>query len=270
MCETICGVGPLAGPGADEKTPLPQSPARRRMSILVVCPGCRKSFSVSDKFAGKSGPCPNCKTTITVPQKDEEVKIHAPTEFADGGRSVSGKLLTKPIARAQTKLEPVVAAAIAAGALTVLLVAWLGGKFGLFVREGAAGPQANLLPCAIGLLLVSPPLVVAAYTFLRNDELEPYRGRPLYIRAAICGVAYAALWGVYAYVAGSLLTGQLWEWAFAAPAFLVVGALISLACLDLELSSGFFHYAFYVLATSLLGWIAGLGWVWNLSPTPAF
>ena len=47
---------------------------------------------------------------------------------------------------------------------------------------------------AIGLLLVSPVLVVAAYTFLRDDELEPYRGLPLLIRSAACAAAYAVLW----------------------------------------------------------------------------
>ena len=41
------------------------------MSIIVVCPGCKKSFKVSDKYAGKSGACPNpdCKATIKVPRK---------------------------------------------------------------------------------------------------------------------------------------------------------------------------------------------------------
>ena len=62
------------------------------MAILVVCPGCKKSFNVDDKFAGKTGPCPNCKTKITIPEKKAEVKIHAPDEFAGGGKGVTGKL----------------------------------------------------------------------------------------------------------------------------------------------------------------------------------
>ena len=37
-----------------------------------------------------------------------------------------------------------------------------------------------------------------------------------------------------------------------------------LQAFDIEPSSGFFHYAFYLLATTLLGWIAGLGWVWDV------
>ncbi|OHB69290.1 MAG: hypothetical protein A2V70_20700 [Planctomycetes bacterium RBG_13_63_9] len=64
-----------------------------------------------------------------------------------------------------------------------------------------------------------------------------------------------------------MLTGQLWEWAFVAPAFLIVGAMVSSACLDLDLGSGFFHYSFYVVVTSVLRWIAGMGWLWNVSNT---
>ena len=237
------------------------------MSILVVCPGCHKSFKVSDKFAGKSGACPNpkCKATIKVPTKEEEVKVHAPAEFAGGGRDTAGKLVGKPIARTETKLAPVTAAAIACSALAVLLVTWAGGKAGLFVREGVEGPEANLLWCAIGLLLVSPPLVVAGYTFLRDDELEPYRGLALYVRSAICGLVYVLLWGVYSKLAGTVLTGDLWQWIFVIPPLLVAGALIALACLDLEFGSGFFHYVFYVLVTVLLGWVAGMGWVWEVA-----
>ena len=105
ICETKGGTEKMA----------PTSATSRRMSILVVCPGCRKSFKVSDRFAGKSGPCPSCKATIQVPTKSEEVKVHAPTAFADGGRSTTGQLLTKPIARKETRLGPVMAVAIGAG-----------------------------------------------------------------------------------------------------------------------------------------------------------
>ena len=148
------------------------------MSIIVVCPGCRKSFKVSDKFAGKTGPCPNCKQTLEVPAASQEVKVHAPKQFAGGGSSTTGKLVLKPLEYTPAKLDPVTATIIAASVLVVLAAAWLGGRMGVF---------ENTIALAVGLLLISPPLAVAAYTFLRNDELEPYRGRALYLRAdALC------------------------------------------------------------------------------------
>jgi hypothetical protein len=43
---------------------------------------------------------------------------------------------------------------------------------------------------------------------------------------------------------------------------------VPLACLDLEYGNGFFHYAFYLLVTVLLRWLAGMGWVWEIPSTP--
>ena len=223
------------------------------MSILVVCPGCKKSFQVNDKFAGKSGPCPKCKATIRIPAKTEEVKIHTPEEFASGGRSTTGKLVTKPIARAQVKIEPVMAAAVGAAIVCVLLLTWFGG--GLLQIYPLRG---------FALLIVSPVLVLAAYTFLRDEELEPYRSRELYIRAAACGATYVLLWAIFAYVRAVIRPEDLWQWFFMAPPFLVLGSLTAWVSLDLEPGNGFFHYTFYLLVTMLLGWIGGLGWIWDV------
>ncbi len=231
------------------------------MSIPVFCPSCQTKFKVSDRFAGQSGGCPKCKATIKVPAKVEnaEVTVHAPTEFAGGGRGASGKLALKPIARIQTKWNPVTAVSIAGAILVTLLLSWAAG--GLI--------RTMFVVRFVGLLLVSPPLVVAAYMFLRKeDDLEPYHGKVLYVRAAICALVYVVLWGVYGHLAGIYLADaaameELWNWVFVAPPLFLVGSLAALACLDLDLGSGFFHYAFYVLVTMVLGWAAGMGWPWN-------
>jgi hypothetical protein len=228
------------------------------MSILVVCTGCKKSFQVNDKFAGKSGPCPKCKTVIRIPDKAQEVKVHAPEEFGGGGRGVSGQLALKPIARTPLKVRPVMAAAVAGSVLAVLIVTWLAG--GLL--------QQSLMARAIGLLAISPALAVAAYTFLRDDELEPYRGLPLYYRAAACATGYAVLWGLFWYVKTTMAPTtteplELWQWLFLAPPFLGLGTLAAWVAFDLEIGNAFFHYAFYLLVTIFLGWVAGLGWVWT-------
>jgi len=229
------------------------------MSILVVCRKCRKSFNVSDKFAGQTGPCPNCKATIRIPKKEDEVKIHGDEEFTDGGRSVTGELLTKPIARQQTKLNPVVAAAVAGAVLVVVIVAWAGGSWF----------EKSVLFRTLGLLLITPPLALAAYTFLRDeDELEPYGGTALYLRSGICAAAYMILWAIFAYVSTTgLLTGELWEWALVAPPLLAVGALAALSCFDLEFGSALFHYAFYLLVVLILRWIADMPWIWEIAET---
>ena len=227
------------------------------MSIIVVCPGCRKSFTVNDKFAGRSGPCPNCKRTLKVPEKSEEVKVHAPEEFAGGGRSTTGKLVVKLVAFTPTRARPVAIVAIVAAVLVVLAVTWIGGRAGVF---------HSMVATAIGLLLVSPPLVVAGYTALRDDELEPYSGKDLYVRSTLCALAYVALWGLFTLlVSRGVLSGDAWIWLFVVPPFLLAGGLFALATLDLEFGDCLFHYGFYLLVTMLLRWAAGLKWVWDVT-----
>jgi len=228
------------------------------MSILVSCPGCKKSFNVDDKFAGKSGPCPHCKAKITVPQKQPEVKVHAPEEFVSGGKSVSGKLLLKPIAREPTRIKPLVLAAIGGGAVAAIVLALVIRKFAPTGEATRSAFDIQHILCGIGLLLIAPPLAVAAYGFLRDDELEPYRGRQLYIRAAICGLIYAVLWGGFAYVKNLLGPIDLPYWFLLAPPFLIVGGMAGKFSLDLETANGFFHYAFFLAVTFVLGLIAGV------------
>ena len=226
------------------------------MAISVVCPGCHKRFKVSDQFAGQTGACPKCKGKITVPAKSDEVQVHAPDAFAGGGRSVDGQLVTKPISRSVTKFNPVVALSIAAVVLFVLILTWACG--GLI--------KGNIVVRAVGLLLVSLPLVLAGYTFLRDDELEPYRGSALYVRSAACSVAWAILWGVFAFLsAEGLVSEEIWTWLVVGAPLMVVGGMISAASLDLDFGNGFLHYGFYLAATMILRWAAGMPWIWDLS-----
>lgn len=223
------------------------------MAILVVCPGCHARFQVSDQFAGKSGACPKCKATIKVPSKDEQVKIHAPEEFASGGKNATGQIVLKPIARQDTKVRPAAAVAMVAAAIGAVLAAWLAGDF----------IQGSLVVRAIGLLFLAPPLVLGAYAVLRDDELEPYRGKALFLRAAICSLTYVGLWGVFAYVNGYGVTQDVFSWIYVAPPFVIVGALTALACFDLDFSNGGLHYACFLLVSMILARIAGMGWIWQ-------
>lgn len=192
-----------------------------------------------------------------MPTKAEEVTVHAPEAFSSGGRSKTGKLITKPIARTNAKWHPVTAAAIVATALVVLAVTWVGGDRGLF---------NSWIASTLGLVLVAPALVVAAYEVLRDDELEPYRGKALYLRASVCSLAYVVLWGVFALLASrGLITGELWNWMFVVPAFVLVGGGMAWATLDLEFGDAMFHYGFFLLVTVVLRWAAGMKWIWDVS-----
>ena len=274
------------------------------MAIAVTCPSCKAKFTVSDKFAGKQGPCPKCKAPITIPKAEAaasepavakppapvakpgapaakpgvpvaksgaaagkpgpapaasqpaaapapEIVVHEPEPA--GPKGASGRSVTKPLTRRETTFRWVPAIMIAGAVLVSLAAARL------------LGPQLQkpefVWLRGIGLLLISPAIAVAGYSFLRDDELEPYRGRSLWIRASLCGFVYAALWGVFLFVPADA-TAEAWGWILVGPPFFLVGAGVAFATLDLDFGNAFFHYCFYVLLTLLLGAAAGLAMPW--------
>ncbi|HEX4128783.1 MAG TPA: hypothetical protein VHZ24_01985 [Pirellulales bacterium] len=231
------------------------------MPIQVTCPGCKATFTVSDKFAGKQGPCPKCKAVITVP-KQEAVTIHAPEEPpAKGGAtatvSQAGRNLTpKPIRRQETNITArrIVLTIVAIAA--AIAGAWFAGPF-------LAGDSITTLALrTVALLIVSVPIVIAGYAILRDEELEPFTGRSLWLRALCCALAYAALWGVYHFVPPTA-TRSSYSYLVIAPPFVLVGGGVALASFDFDYGTGTLHYSFYLLLTFALGYLAGMPMPWG-------
>jgi hypothetical protein len=228
------------------------------MPIPVVCPGCKIRFNVSEKFAGKKGPCPKCKTIIAIPAEAQpEVKIHVPEQYASAGKDRTGRAIAKPIPRQETKIKPNVVAAVG-GCVLVVLVLCLVLRSGL--RDSAPGLQYIIV--GVGLALISPPLAVAGYLVLRDPELEAYRGRSLWIRAALCGAAYALLWALYIPLRISEVTGEPYQWLLVAPVFIGIGGGAALAAFDLDYTTGAIHYCFFLIVTLMLRSVIGLPYVW--------
>jgi len=225
------------------------------MPISVVCASCKTRFEVSEKFAGKQGPCPKCKALIKIPEvADEEVKIHVPDVFSSAGKDRTGRSISKPIPRRETKIRPGVIGAIIVGSVLALAVAFVG-------RGLADGAKIGLI--VVGLLLVGPPLAIGGYFFLRDDELEPYQGKELWIRASLCGLGYATLWGVFWYLKVQTgLPNETYHWVFVAPVFIAAGGGLALASFDLDFTSGSLHYCFYLIVTIVLRAAIGLPMLW--------
>lgn len=223
------------------------------MPIQVVCPGCKKRFSVSEKFAGKEGPCPQCKTKIKIPEKAEEVTIHAPDDAppgAAGGKTATGQPTFKPIRRKHWAASPITIVAIVGGVAVTLVAA-------LFVRMGSTPEQAAeswFLPM-IGAVALAFPLSWGGYLFLSDPELEGYHGLAMYLRVGVCALVYALLWGIWAFLR------PLWGFdgpidlpflVFIVPGIICVGAIAPFAALDFEYLKAAFHYGIYLGATVLL------------------
>ncbi len=224
------------------------------MAIIVTCPGCHKSFSVRDEFAGRKGPCPKCKTMITIPASESKVKVHGGEAFSSGGKSATGQLVLKPIKRRENIFNPKTAAITAGSVLALFLFTWLLGA--LF--------QKHALLAYIGLILVTPPLAYAPWFFLRDTEaIEDLSRQDLFYRTGLCSVTYLVFWTAYILFAPYLAEafGDMFSymaWALAAIPLLVLGGLIASFMFDLEASDGFIHVAFYALLTAALFWTAGL------------
>ena len=217
------------------------------MAILVVCPGCTARFTVSDQYAGKTGPCPKCKKPITVPRPQADaVTIHEPERPAAG--PVGAKPATVPFRSLDRPVPPIAFVLGGAGALTLLVLAWL-------LRAVGGGPPPAWLALTTAFL-VGIPCAAIGYAALRNREMEAYRGSGLLLRCLACAAVYAALWAVRGLLPADQ-TREMYQWLYIAPAFLLPGALAALVAFDFEWGTAVAHFSFYVLFTALLRWLSG-------------
>lgn len=230
------------------------------MPITVVCPSCKSRFTVSDQFAGRTGPCPKCKNPLKIPEPAaQSVVIHEPDRPVTTSAG-TGKAPTAPLKKRDRPVP------VRAFALTVVgAVAFMAAAAALpFIypptpATGTAPAQSTIPPWLLlaGGFAAALPAVLLGYAAVRNRELEPYRGRPLLLRAVICAAVYAALWGVRGLIPAEQ-TAEMWQWFTLGPLFVAAGGLAALATFDLEPGNAAIHFSFYVLFTALLRWLAGL------------
>ncbi len=226
------------------------------MSIQVTCTHCYKRFQVSDKFAGKSGPCPACKKSIKVPELTEQVVVHAPED--DSPKDSKGRSVLKPI----TAEDPVLTNRmlfIATGCVAGLFAIALGFRF-----SGDMPPWAQILAQILGVILLAPPLTRIGYTFVHDRELAPYTGVELRNRVLACSGLFVATWVIYALIPAyvfELASAKEMSWTIAGITFcvmLILGAFASVACFELEFPNGLAHAGFYFSVVIILALVAGV------------
>ncbi len=221
------------------------------MPIRVTCPGCHSRFNVSDKFAGKKGPCPKCKAVILIPTENEQVVIHEPESF--GPRNETGQAVLKPISRTETRLTAIHIALIVAGTLLFLAGALM---IRFMIDDKTAPPPVLLVVGALGLGWL---MAFTGYTFLRDPDLGGFRGKELWARVGICGLIYAASW-LWMPLMNYAFDGYgLGAWIAACIGMLVMGGFTGMYSFDFDFANGILHYGLF-FGVSLLGrWLAGLG-----------
>jgi len=221
------------------------------MPIRVTCTKCHTRFNVSDKFAGKEGPCPKCKTKIKVPDKTEEVVIAGPKATAVDSK---GRSVLSPIRRKDTILSPI--------QLTIIIASIVGFLVAAFVLRSML-PEAKDFPLwlmGISALLIAPPLVYVAYAFLRDQDLDPFKGSELWARVGICSAVYAITWIAMpiAYYAFNNHY-EVGSYVIAGAAMLVAGGVTGMFCFDLDYFMGSVHYGLYMGICLLGRSLAGVG-----------
>ena len=221
------------------------------MAIQVTCPKCFKRFKVGEQHAGKQGPCPSCKATITIPKLEDQVVIHeAPPE---GPVDAQGRSVLKTYRKKDGKFSPLLTG-IAVGVVVLEVVA------AILLKGAVQAPGiASIAIMAIAAAVLAPPVVAGGYMILRDDELEPYRGTMLWIRSISCGLGFVAAWLVFGFVIYRFTTPEdlasgleLWQLAIPLVVMFMVGLLSAYASLDLEPISAVMLFAFFFICTGLL------------------
>ena len=228
------------------------------MPITVVCPGCLKRFQVGDQFAGKRGPCPNCKTIIDIPK--EQVVIHAPEEFVSGGKTVKGRAILKPITRINTdfKTRDMIIGAVCA-VVVVAVCAILGRS-----DVGLSLATRNMIGI-LGLLLVTFPLCLFGHQLLREgDDLETLSGSDLYKKTAICGAIFAVCWIGFEYL-GKYMEAESWFILICLAPFIFFSIAAVHVLYDFDFGRGFLLYLVFFTPVLFLRGLLGLGWIWSVA-----
>ena len=150
------------------------------MPIRVDCPNCRRTFRVSDEYAGRRGRCPHCEEPVRVPDDDLPFLESPPEEEYDADDDEWPRPRHVELAPRGPRAH---------------LPAWRRVSLGFLIQQVGAG--LNLLALA---------LVISAMTLLAEDpgdfDQEPTVGQTI---ASSIG-ALTALFGLIAQVTGRFMS----------------------------------------------------------------
>jgi hypothetical protein len=226
------------------------------MAIRVTCPNCHARFNVSEKFAGKEGPCPKCKGVIRIPSAAEQVVIHAPAPV--GPRDSQGGQILKPIRRKEFSLTSV--------QIALILVSIVGFFLFALILRMIIGQDIHEFPYSLivqlAAICIAPPLGFVGYHLLRNQELGTFPKPELFKRIAIASLIYAILWMAFpAALWGFNNRYELGTYLTAIIPMLAVGGVVGMYCFDMEYLMGLVHYGLYFVICLIGRAVAGLGFL---------
>ena len=236
------------------------------MAIHVICPGCMARFEVSDRFAGKKGPCPKCGHLIEIPK--ENVVVHAPDELMIDGKKVKNPDFIRPIER---KSFSFTGRAVLVNLVTAAVVLTVATVFH-FIHFAP-------LAMAVGVILslaVAFPLVKYGYMVFRDqDDLEIFLGGQLNQKSAVGAAGFVGFWILFEILLWFMNPGA-WSFFYIIPV-VILASFIPLVLFDLDFSNALAIVVVFALLVILLRGImfADGGWIWEIrhsrsaAPVPA-
>jgi len=227
------------------------------MSIHVTCSNCLKRFKVALRFAGMTGPCPNCAAIISIP--NDTVKIHGQEGAeTEPPKEAKQRVFSQPIQQLDIEwnLDQIKYSTL--GLFGVLLLTFLLGCMPMYA-------VVRLLFGILGLSLIAFPLVLFGYHLLRDrEQIFAFSGMDLYRRAGIAAAGYVILWIVLESFLAVMHAGVMLSCLYLA-AFAVLAALLAYPLLELRVWDALLHFCLFAVSVIILRFLLGLGWLWQSS-----
>lgn len=231
------------------------------MAIDVICSGCLKQFQVSDQYAGRSGPCPGCKTIISIPKLEDQLVIEEP-KHKPGSSGAHTKIDgIRRRAGFFQRLEVITLCSIFGAAAVLALV----------IRILQTDPVTRLnlttgILFGISLILLSLGSSALGYGVLKDVEIEAFSRRSTIFRSIITSIFYCLI--ASGFIASTLFFTQ------DDPRTLIL-AVIGIACFsiasfapmvffEMELMQGALHVSIMICLTSLFCLLANNYHQWLL------
>mgnify|MGYP001212443752 CR=1 FL=1 len=234
------------------------------MAIDVICSGCLKRFQVSDQFAGRSGPCPGCKTIITIPTLEDQVIIEEP-EHKPGSPGAHTKIdgITRRAGFFQRFEIITLCTLFATAAVVALLTRTLQSESG-GVLTFTTGTLFGL-----GLVVVSLASNLLGYGVLKDSEIESFDRRTAIIRSAITAAIYCFI--ALAFVVATLLLdhhddSRTLILAIVGVACFAIASFAPMVLYEMELIQGALHVAVMIFMSTLFCLLADNLHQWLLAP----
>jgi len=234
-----------------------------RMAIDVICSGCFKRFQVSDQFAGRSGPCPGCKTIISIPTLDDQVVIEEP-DYKPGAAGAHTKIdgIRRRVGVFR-RLEITVLCALFGCS------AFLGILSRLFRNESAV--EFTFTTGAlfgVGIVLSSVGSCLLGYGVLKDSEIESFDRRTTFIRSIIAGVIYCLIAAVF--VTTALLmdphdTSRVLILTVVGIACFAIASFVPMVLYEMEIIQGVLHVGIMISIASVFCLLAGNLHLWLLT-----